>query len=385
MKNWSFYAMARNARNTLRNAEARIRLQRSRGRVLDVAYRPEALHAAWEPKPVSCVNPLYAEQTEDNPDIDLSFVIPVYNPGVYLRGLLESLANQQTDYRYEVICVNDGSTDSSSDVLNEFAERYPHVFTVIDKQNGGISSARNTGMDAARGRYLAFADDDDRVSPTFVQTLRGMADANHVDIVRGSHELVRNGRLTDRVRYPEIVTHSQFGAHVVDYPGMPWGGVYLRSLINTVRFPVGYWYEDMITRILVYRQAQSFASTGTVLYRKTQYGGNNGKKQGSDATMRPLEHVYLLRAIVDDSRRLGLEDDFALYLAVLGECSRIMAQRIRLLPVEIQQQAFLMARETLVDVRKPEYVRLLTADQADWDALLMNREFDAWRAKGGIR
>ena len=80
----------------------------------------------------------------------LSVIVPVYNAGKYLPRCLDSLLNQGVQ-DYEVICVNDGSTDDSIKVLKAYTERYPEVVRVIDQTTGGVSKARNVGMDAAQG------------------------------------------------------------------------------------------------------------------------------------------------------------------------------------------------------------------------------------------
>jgi glycosyltransferase involved in cell wall biosynthesis len=94
-------------------------------------------------------------------DIKFSIIIPVYNtPEELLRRCLESIVNQ--DYtNFEVICINDGSTDNSLNVLNQYAEKFS-VVKVISKKNGGISSARNAGInEAATSDYMLFIDHDD--------------------------------------------------------------------------------------------------------------------------------------------------------------------------------------------------------------------------------
>lgn len=98
-----------------------------------------------------------------------SVIIPVYNVETYLRQCLESVLNQ-TFLDWEAICVNDGSTDNSSEILEEFAARDGRI-QVIAQPNGGLSAARNTGMDAAKGDYLLFLDSDDWLEPNALQTL----------------------------------------------------------------------------------------------------------------------------------------------------------------------------------------------------------------------
>ena len=91
----------------------------------------------------------------------LSIIIPVYNVAPYLRECLDSVFSQSAPSdRYEVICVDDGSSDESGEILSAYKEQHGN-FTVIRQNNAGVSAARNRGMDAAQGEYLWFVDGDD--------------------------------------------------------------------------------------------------------------------------------------------------------------------------------------------------------------------------------
>lgn len=94
----------------------------------------------------------------------LSIIVPVYNTEKYLETCLESLLNQDIEKSmYEVICVNDGSTDGSLAILQEYAKQYDNII-LIDKENEGVSIARNVGMEKAQGDYVWFIDADDWVA-----------------------------------------------------------------------------------------------------------------------------------------------------------------------------------------------------------------------------
>lgn len=101
----------------------------------------------------------------------LSIIIPVYNVEPYLRECLDSVFVQDLA-DCEVIAVNDGSTDGSRAILEEYKERYPDVLTIVDKANGGLSSARNAGVERAKGDYMYFVDSDDWLKPHAVETIR---------------------------------------------------------------------------------------------------------------------------------------------------------------------------------------------------------------------
>lgn len=111
----------------------------------------------------------------------ISVIIPVYNTERYLRRCLDSIANQ-TYPDWEAICVNDGSTDGSRAILQEYADRDAR-FTIIDKPNGGLSDARNAGLEAARGEYINFVDSDDLIHPQTFEIALQLAQRDGSDIV----------------------------------------------------------------------------------------------------------------------------------------------------------------------------------------------------------
>lgn len=112
----------------------------------------------------------------------LSIIIPVYNVEKYLQRCVESVANQdipQTDY--EVILVNDGSTDSSAEICSALAGKYDNI-KLVNKENGGSSSARNMGLDHAKGDYITFVDSDDYLLPDKLAAVLSVAENNKLDL-----------------------------------------------------------------------------------------------------------------------------------------------------------------------------------------------------------
>lgn len=115
---------------------------------------------------------------EDNPLV--SVIVPAYNVEAYLEACLDSILSQ--DYpAFEIVLVDDGSTDSTGALCDEYARVHPCI-RAIHKENGGLSSARNAGIAAARGSYLAFVDSDDLIAPRFISALMHACVASQCDI-----------------------------------------------------------------------------------------------------------------------------------------------------------------------------------------------------------
>lgn len=166
----------------------------------------------------------------------ISVIVPVYNIEEYIGECLESLAHQ-TYSNFEVLVVNDGSPDNSENVIKPFLK--DKRFRYLKKKNGGLSSARNYGMDYATGDFYAFVDGDDYVEPNYLEVLYQTLSSNHTDISVCSFE--RN--------YPSKVSYNLVSEQDVLNFRCPaaWNKLYKRSVIdeNNIRFPEGLWYEDL--------------------------------------------------------------------------------------------------------------------------------------------
>lgn len=174
-----------------------------------------------------------------------SVIIPVYNVELYLPQCLESL--QAQDYSdYEVICINDGSTDRSREILAEWETRYPKM-RVIDRTNGGLSAARNTGLDAAKGDYVVFVDSDDWVEPTMLDRLAVEIGSN--DMVCFACQRTDN-KSFDTLHSEQNNGWNYYNHHALENRVIPfvcvWQRCYRREFLleNNLRFREGILHED---------------------------------------------------------------------------------------------------------------------------------------------
>ncbi len=113
----------------------------------------------------------------------ISVIIPVYNTAQYLQRCISSIT-ENTYKNLEVICINDGSTDNSLDILNEIAQKDERI-KIINKVNGGVSTARNRGLQEAKGDYVCFIDSDDWVHREFFEILLSASKGGNMDVIIG--------------------------------------------------------------------------------------------------------------------------------------------------------------------------------------------------------
>lgn len=183
----------------------------------------------------------------------VSIVVPVYNVEQYLNQCLESLKNQ-TYKNLEIILVDDGSTDNSGIMCDEFAKKNNNVI-VIHQKNQGLSGARNSGVIRSSGEYITFLDSDDWISNEYVEYLYNLIDKYHVDVVctcfftywEGSNKIsdpeqseIKCIKFSPEDALEEICYGSLFGCSVPDK-------LYKRELVLKNPFPIGKLYEDLAT------------------------------------------------------------------------------------------------------------------------------------------
>lgn len=176
----------------------------------------------------------------------VSIIVPIYNVECYLEKCLESII-RQTYKDIEIILVDDGSRDSSGIIAESFERKDKRVI-FLQKENGGLSDARNYGLDHAKGDYVSFVDSDDWIDETMIEKMMSKAQETCADIVccdmayvddEGNHRFSSGG---------EFET-----CHIIDHPEMlsinnsACNKLYKRDLFENVRFPKGLWYEDIGT------------------------------------------------------------------------------------------------------------------------------------------
>lgn len=175
----------------------------------------------------------------------ISVIVPIYNVATYVRKCLDSLKNQ-TLREIEVICVDDGSTDGSGAIADEYTSDEFPIFRVIHTGNKGLSAARNRGIDEARAEWIMFVDSDDWVDRRFCEIPYRTAADNQADLVIfGTYSVKKNGMIRKPkkrsdvpVRIVDAFTAHEYGSVVA------WNKLYASRLFNGISYPEGRLYED---------------------------------------------------------------------------------------------------------------------------------------------
>lgn len=221
----------------------------------------------------------------------ISVIIPVYNTGRYLPALIESIENQ-TYQDLEIVFINDGSTDGSESILDAFALKDSRV-KVIHQKNGGVSAARNAGLDVATGDYITFADSDDTLEPDLYETLMALVKEYHVEISHCSYNRIQNGQVKPVGNTGKIYLHTQVEALRELtcgslFTGGCWNKLYSRELFDGIRFdPSLKLSEDELINF------QVFSRVDTIVYRDVS------KYNYVDSTTSACRNTNLLRKARD--------------------------------------------------------------------------------------
>ena len=202
--------------------------------------------------------------------IKVSVIVPVFNTEKYLEKCLNSLINQ-TLQDIEIICVNDGSTDKSADIIKKFANKDTR-FKLINQENKKQGAARNTGMKIAKGEYIGFVDSDDWVDLEYYEKLYNAAKKYNADMALATN--IRTGHGKDKKRLN--ITEEKFVTTLQDKIDVcqqwknecPTNKIYRHSILknNNIKWPEGVYCEDKLFTIKAVYYANSIVTVPDINY-----------------------------------------------------------------------------------------------------------------------
>lgn len=207
----------------------------------------------------------------------ISVIVPVYNVEKYLEECINSIINQ-TYKNLEIILIDDGSTDKSGEICDEFATQDNRI-VVIHKENGGLSSARNAGLDIMQGEYLSFIDSDDMVDENLIQTLFLLIEKYKTKIAICGYDKFSQNSDIDKIKEKNLTINDDFSYTPEEvfneslkvktfFTKCAWRNLVHKSIYQNLRFPVGENYEDVAVFFDVFNQSNTaFTYKNLYFYR----------------------------------------------------------------------------------------------------------------------
>lgn len=237
----------------------------------------------------------------------ISIIIPVYGVEKYIAQCLESVINQ-TYKNLEIIVVNDGTKDKSAEIAKEYAAKDSRI-KVYDFKNGGLSVARNRGLEIATGEYISYLDSDDWLDTKMYETLLETAMKNEADMVKCGI-IETNGAAEEKITFSDvkIINNEQHKAFKNYFKGilwtLAWNGLYKKELAKKVKFPDNVVHEDNYSSGMFLYLAKKVIAMPFCLnyYRVNDAGISKG------GVKKPLDKILAIIKLKQDLLKLGFAD-----------------------------------------------------------------------------
>lgn len=236
----------------------------------------------------------------------ISIIVPIYKVERYLKRCVDSLRNQ-TYTNLEILLIDDGSPDRCGEICDEYAKADRRI-KVIHKENGGVSAARNAGLDAMKGEYVSCVDSDDFVSHYYIENL-WMA-IKRTNCLLSACRFIRCGdddsiplAIKNQTCEIEILEKKELYSCLLYQEGIDfssWGKLYHRELFHEVRYPVGEWYEDVPTTCKIFEKIDNIAVIQNIDYYYYKRRDSITSVRFDERKMDAIHNVGALRDFISD-------------------------------------------------------------------------------------
>ncbi len=292
------------------------------------------------------------------PILDLSIIIPMYNIEKFITPCINSVLNQKTKYSYEILLVDDGSTDNSLKEVESFLSLYN--IKLFTQANMGQSVARNFAISESLGRYLMFLDGDDLLIDGSIELMLDYAVKYNADIVEGKIQPFVNKHeyyLPKSVKGKKykIQSYEKNSNFVLSCNGYSPTKIYRRYMWETLRFPEGYIFEDIITKFILRRKANKVVFLDDVVYgyRRNIVSSSHGKNP-----LKNLDSIWVFTKIEELCKRENVGRDGIFYFLALNHIGILNYITIKNQDSEVKQACFLEMKKQLEGIQdsKPKKV-----------------------------
>ena len=277
--------------------------------------------------------------TENNigdAETDLMIIVPAYNSELWIEECILSILSQKTEYSFKAVFVDDGSTDSTGEILDRFTT--DSKVTIIHQDNRGYSGARNVALKNICSKYIMFVDSDDYLLPNAIQCLMDTAQKEDADIVEGNGYTFNEKCRINRVK-------QDTSSNVED---SYWGGPCLKimkaSLWKNFEFPEGYLYEDTIIGSLIFPSASKICFVDDEIYAYRIH--NNSITQKHDTNLRRVDSFWIMLLMASIQDKCGIARDYNSYRKAMKHIV-FTYRRTILLPERVKEAIFICTKAFL--------------------------------------
>ena len=252
--------------------------------------------------------------------VKISVIVPVYNTENYLRECLDSIVNQTFD-DIEIICINDGSTDSSLDILREYEESDKRI-SVVCQPNSGLSITRNHGIRLAKGDYIYFIDSDDYLELTALEELYRASDENNLDLLifklinfddGTTNKYTSEYYEMESLKYlnGKVFNYADIGEDALNFAVSAPGKFYKRELIHDMKFPEKLIFEDNVFFAQAMLKAKRVSFYDKHLYNRRI----RNDSITTTKTIKCADSIIIINKIIELSKEFDVYEQFKYGLA----------------------------------------------------------------------
>lgn len=263
----------------------------------------------------------------------ISLIVPAYNIKDYLSACLDSCLAQDFKENYEIIIVDDGSTDGTAEICDTYAKKSEKI-TVVHQKNSGLSAARNIGIKKAKGNYVALIDGDDCIAKTFLSHLyQAIKDTDSEIAICDFTEFENTLPSTPKAKNPAVTSGQSATIRLLtgqeNRDIIACNKLYQKSLFKNIQYPIGKLHEDNLTTYKLFAAAVKVASINESLYFYRQRSGSITAEQDLLSRLQTKEHAAKEAiAYFKHDQNLKNAADIALLLSKFAYLDNLAAGRL---------------------------------------------------------
>ena len=305
---------------------------------------------------------------------DLSIIVPAYNAECTINKCIESVIGQVTKYNYELLIINDGSTDKTQEIVEAYNDLN---IVLINQDNKGFSGARNRGLDESKGKYIMFLDSDDYLVGNCIEYMLDCIIKENADIIQASNYSFYDNSDVKSYHFlkNQIIVNDK--KKMVENPGFPWGKIYKRELFDQLRFPLNVWFEDTIVCMLLFRLSNKVIVSDQIVYAyRINPKGITAKARHSKKC---VDHYWVMEYVLEKAEELHLPKDKLQYEIVRAHMSTLLYRRLSLMDDKILESAFVLACNLLENIRPSDYISEGNYIIKDIEKAFVKKNYKLWK------